>query len=105
MNQEKPLRQSEGGIAVIRRAGRSGRAEWLAQWNERWAAFFLIGGHRETGESFRDCVTREVAEELELGPAAYAVGDPLARLQYLAPSRSAGMSYPGYRGRVSFTPQ
>lgn len=86
----KPLRQSEGGIAIIRRAGRSGRPEWLAQWNEKWAAFFLIGGHREAGESFRECVTREVAEELELDPAAYTVGDPLARLQYLAPSRSAG---------------
>jgi ADP-ribose pyrophosphatase YjhB (NUDIX family) len=86
----KPLRQSEGGIAVVRRAGRSGRAEWLAQWNEDWGAFFLIGGHREAGESFRDCVTREVAEELELDRGAYSVGDPLARLQYVATSRRAG---------------
>jgi len=86
----KPLRRSEGGIAVISRAGRGGRPEWLAQWNEGWGAFFLIGGHREGGESFRACVTREVGEELGLAPDTYAVGNPVARLQYVAPSRSAG---------------
>jgi 8-oxo-dGTP pyrophosphatase MutT (NUDIX family) len=83
---EKPLRHSEGGVAVIRRAGRSGRPEWLAQWNEGWGAFFLIGGHREPDESFGDCVVREVHEELELDPGAFTAGDPLARLHFVAPS-------------------
>lgn len=85
------LRHSEGAVALIRGTDRYGRAGWLAQWNEGWGAFALIGGHREDGETFAQCVDREVREELGLaagGPAGFTVGAALP-LTYVAWSRSA----------------
>ncbi len=85
-----PLRRSEGGIALIQRM-LAGKREWLAQWNERWLAFFLIGGHREGNETFRECVVREIEEELGLTPTECPVDASRAHhLEYRAISRSAG---------------
>jgi 8-oxo-dGTP pyrophosphatase MutT (NUDIX family) len=85
-----PLRRSEGGIALIHRVV-DGQRQWLAQWNENWAAFFFIGGHREGPETFRDCVIREIEEELGLKPAECPVAaTATGRLQYRALSRGAG---------------
>jgi 8-oxo-dGTP pyrophosphatase MutT (NUDIX family) len=83
------LRQSEGGIALIQRSV-GGHREWLAQWNENWGQFFFIGGHRRGSESFRDCVIREIGEELGLPAAEFTVGAKVAHhLKYPAISGSA----------------
>jgi 8-oxo-dGTP pyrophosphatase MutT (NUDIX family) len=87
------LRQSEGGIAFIRGLDRNGRAGWLAQWNEGWGGYFLIGGHREPDESFSQCVAREIREELNVlaGEAdGFTVGSALHPLKYVAWSQRAG---------------
>ena len=88
------MRVSEAGLALIRRVGADGSAEYLTQWSARWARFSLVGGHVEPGESFRECCVREVAEELELVAgvgfrvAPEAVG-PVC--EYRAVSGSAGV--------------
>jgi ADP-ribose pyrophosphatase YjhB (NUDIX family) len=85
----KPLRHSEGGIVLIQRTV-GGRKQWLAQWNENWKAFFFIGGHREDDETFRDCVIREIKEELGLDPIDCPVAATVAsRVEYKAISKSA----------------
>jgi 8-oxo-dGTP pyrophosphatase MutT (NUDIX family) len=84
-----PLRQSEGGIALIQRT-LAGKREWLGQWNDNWKAFFFVGGHRNEGETFRDCVVREIEEELGLSPQECPVAaEPTHHLEYRAISRSA----------------
>jgi 8-oxo-dGTP pyrophosphatase MutT (NUDIX family) len=83
------LRHSEGGIALFERK-LAGKTEWLAQWNENWQAFFFIGGHRHEGETFRDCVLREIGEELDLAALEFTVASqPCHNLEYKARSRSA----------------
>ena len=85
-----PLRRSEGGIALIERT-QEGKRQWLAQWNESWKAFFFVGGHREGTETFRECVVREIEEELQLGPVDCRVAPAeFHHLEYRAISRSAG---------------
>jgi 8-oxo-dGTP pyrophosphatase MutT (NUDIX family) len=81
------MRTSEGAQAVIRR----GPAEWLAQWNPKWGCFNFVGGHRRADESFRDCLLREVEEELGLHrDADFHVGDiPAGRAEFTAWSESA----------------
>jgi 8-oxo-dGTP pyrophosphatase MutT (NUDIX family) len=83
------MRRSEGALALVL-CTEGGRTCLLAQWNARWQALSLVGGHRRPGESFRDCLLREVAEELRLSPADFTAGDaPLARLEYVAWSEGA----------------
>ncbi len=60
------MRVSEAGLAVITRVVAQGNTEYLTQWNDKWRTYALIGGHREVGESFRDCCIREIEEELGL---------------------------------------
>jgi ADP-ribose pyrophosphatase YjhB (NUDIX family) len=59
------MRQSEAAVAVIRRK-EEGETLWLAQWNPKWGAFHFVGGHKRPSESFRECVIREIGEELVL---------------------------------------
>ena len=63
----------------------NGETHYLAQWNDKWKAFFLVGGHRENGESYRECVVREVCEELDIQEDNFQVS-PEAReqLEYCA---------------------
>jgi 8-oxo-dGTP pyrophosphatase MutT (NUDIX family) len=60
------MRQSEAAVAVIRLV-RDGQTHLLAQWNAKWGAFNFIAGHRRPDETFRECLVREIAEELHLG--------------------------------------
>ncbi len=84
------MRQSIAAFALFHRES-EGRALWLAQWNERWEAFHLVGGHKRPTESFRECAIREVSEELRLAEdKEFVVADqPVAHLEYSAWSRSA----------------
>lgn len=85
------MRSSVSALALIRRQ-RDGHTEWLAQWNERWQCFHFVGGHKLSAETFRDCVSREVAEELRLAADTEftVASDPAAHLEYVAWSRTAG---------------
>jgi ADP-ribose pyrophosphatase YjhB (NUDIX family) len=86
------MRTSVGAFAVFRRPTASGAVEYLTQWNDRWHAFHLVGGHKEPDESFRTCCVREVTEEVHLEEGRdFRVADrPLAHLEYVAFSRGAG---------------
>jgi hypothetical protein len=84
------MRESQAALALIRRPGWDG-PEYLVRWNEKWQALNLVGGHRRPEESFRDCLCRELAEEL--GPRPGGEGRvaelPFAHLEYRAFSHSA----------------
>lgn len=62
-----PHRKSTASVAIIRREGRTG-PEWLAQYNDRWGRYFLVGGHEEPGETSPQCLQRELHEELHITP-------------------------------------
>lgn len=86
------MRISEAALALITRVNARCETEYLTQWNEKWQAYSLIGGHRDEGESFRECCMREVEEELGLKRdvdfilAEAPIGPPL---QFTGFSRSA----------------
>jgi 8-oxo-dGTP pyrophosphatase MutT (NUDIX family) len=84
------MRKSEAALAVIRRARDSG-SRWLALWNAKWDAFHFVGGHRHPGETFRECMVREISEELGLrdGTDCRVEPAPLAHLDYTAWSNHA----------------
>ena len=97
-------RTSIASLAVIRRIDSAGVLRYLAQWNPKWQAFSSVGGHKRASESFRDCVAREIAEELGVlleSDAPTAPKDerprcrvgawPLGMLEYDAFSRSANV--------------
>ena len=52
-------------FAVIRRDER-GQTLWLAQWNPKWGAYHFVSGHKRPEEKFRECLVREIGEELHL---------------------------------------
>jgi ADP-ribose pyrophosphatase YjhB (NUDIX family) len=81
-----PLRRSRAALAVVCRPGADGRPLWLAQWNSHWGRFHLVGGHKHAGETFRQCLLRELADELSLQEGTdFAADDkPLARQEYTA---------------------
>ncbi len=84
------MRESLAAVAVIRqRAG--DQTLYLAQWNEGWQRYSLVGGHKHDDESFRECLIREVHEELGLTEGAhYRLSDkPPAHLQFEAWSERA----------------
>jgi 8-oxo-dGTP pyrophosphatase MutT (NUDIX family) len=84
-------RRSQAALAVIVRRDAAGRCLWLARWNRRWARFHFVGGHRRPDETFRECLLREVAEELRLtADTDYVAGEGrLARAEYTAWSERA----------------
>jgi 8-oxo-dGTP pyrophosphatase MutT (NUDIX family) len=85
------LRHSVAAVALIRRKGRGPRALWLAQWNSRWECFNFVAGHKRPDESFRECVIREIEEELNLreGIDFVVKDEPLAHVEFEAWSESA----------------
>ena len=68
-------------------------ARWLGRWNRSWRAFFFVSGHKAPQESFRQCVVREIREELGLreGPDYRLRPVPAARVTFEAMSRRAGV--------------
>lgn len=83
------MRKSIASVALIVR--RQTESEWLLQWNAAWNCFNLIGGHKREDESFRDCLIREIDEELHLHVARdYRIAaKPQLELGYLAFSKRA----------------
>ena len=57
------MRQSEASVALFRRSV-DGESQWLLRWNRQWERYSFIGGHREAGETPRECLVREIEEEL-----------------------------------------
>jgi 8-oxo-dGTP pyrophosphatase MutT (NUDIX family) len=88
--QSTPMRTSHGSFALITRRNGSG-TELLTQWNERWKAFSFVGGHKGDAETFRDCLSREVSEELTLIDGKdFRVGEgPVLHTEYTAWSHGA----------------
>jgi hypothetical protein len=85
------MRQSVAAFAIICQQQRGTDMCWLAQWNRRWQCFNFVGGHKKLLESYRQCLIRELAEELPvMEDRDCRVGEQaLDRLQYTAFSRSA----------------
>ncbi|MFI5459731.1 MAG: NUDIX hydrolase [Isosphaerales bacterium] len=83
------MRQSEAAVALIRRQ-QDDQTHWLAQWNPKWQAYHFVSGHRRHDETFRDCLVREIEEELHLSEGTdYRVSaeDP-THLEFMAFSQS-----------------
>jgi hypothetical protein len=92
MDDDAAMRVSEAALALITRVDAQGEMEYLSQWNEKWQAYALVGGHRENGESFRDCCLREIEEELALlrNVDFTIAAEPLVpRIEFTAFSKSA----------------
>ena len=84
------MRASNAALAIVTRVNSLGSAEYLTQWNNRWQAYSLIGGHVEEGETFQQCCIREVAEELECDQHSIAAAPyPYATLRFREFSRAA----------------
>lgn len=83
------MRHVSAAFAWIERETPAG-PQWLAQWNRKWQAFNLIGGHVEPGETFRECLVREMIEELGIAANQFSVApDRLARIEFEAFSMPA----------------
>lgn len=85
------MRRSIGSIAIIRHLMAS-HPIWLAQWNSSWCAYNFIGGHKHDDESFRECLVREIVEELNIeeGKDFQVATLPLGHLEYTDVSRRNG---------------
>lgn len=88
----KAVRQSRGSLVLFERRTAAGR-ELLARWNTGWGGYFFVGGHQHPNESSRQCLIREIAEELSLEvDKDFSLEDqPVLQLRYTAASASAGV--------------
>ena len=84
------MRKSFAALALITRHLPEG-IRWLAHWNQHWRAYHFVGGHKHDDETFRECLIREVHEELGLvNESDFAVAaSPTSRQQYTAWSERA----------------
>jgi len=84
------LRVSLGGMALITNQA-DGQDRWLVRWNRKWECYAFVGGHKHDDESFRECVIREITEELELAcEQDFRVSEePLSHLEFTDWSASA----------------
>src|SRR5205814_72605 len=92
LGKRQAMRQSEAAVALIRRE-QDGQTVWLAQWNDKWRAYHFVSGHKRSNETFRECLVREVAEELGLKEGANYTAAPMpaAHLEFTAFSQGAGV--------------
>src|SRR5438132_14314022 len=86
------MRQSYAAFALIRRVAAAANSEFLVNWNPGWNAFNLVGGKKERDESFRECCSRELQEELNLSEEVdYRVNpEPAVRLEEVKESQRTG---------------
>jgi 8-oxo-dGTP pyrophosphatase MutT (NUDIX family) len=86
----QPARRSVAALALITRQ-EQGQTLFLVQWNIHWRALSLVGGQKRPEETFRDCLVREIGEELGLALGDdYQIGDqPPVRLEFEAFSEGA----------------
>jgi 8-oxo-dGTP pyrophosphatase MutT (NUDIX family) len=91
------MQNSVAAIALIQRE-MNGQTQWLSRWNSSGKSFSFVGGHKSEGETFRECLIREVMEELGLEPEADFVVEAEAHshLEYVAWSAGA-------RGQTAYT--
>jgi len=84
------MRKSDGAVAVVQRA-ESSITLFLARWNRHWESYNFVSGHRRQAESFRECIIREIVEELNLeSETDFCVSaEPLIHLEYTGWSESA----------------
>jgi 8-oxo-dGTP pyrophosphatase MutT (NUDIX family) len=83
------MRESLAAVALIRRR-EGGSRLWFVRWNSKWGSYFFVGGHKRQGESYRDCVIREMIEELGLKARDFRVAPGSgARRRFTAWSRRA----------------
>lgn len=93
-------RISESSLALIKRKSTQG-VELFVQWNARWKQFHFVGGHREPDEDYRECLIRELREELEVAPedGVQIAELPCLSLEFLSKSVRSG-TMTRYRMRV-----
>jgi len=84
------MRQSTAAAALIRRE-HNGQILWLARWSRSWRRFHLVGGHKRLEETFRECLAREISEELGLAEGAdyEMAAEPTTHLEFTAWSEGA----------------
>jgi hypothetical protein len=84
--------ESEAAVALIR-LGHGRETRWLARWNHRWSAFNLISAKKWSDESFRECLLREIDEELGLreGVDYDWPAESAAHVEFTAFSHAAGI--------------
>lgn len=83
-------RISEAALALITQTNATRHTEYLAQWNNNWNAYSLIGGHVEQGETFRGACLREITEELECTEVGIELAPyPYATLRFQEYSQAA----------------
>jgi ADP-ribose pyrophosphatase YjhB (NUDIX family) len=84
------MRQSIAAAALVQ-IQNSGQALWFARWSRSWKRFHLVGGHKRTEETFRECLVREIGEELGLAEGAdyEMAAQPTAHLEFIAWSEGA----------------
>lgn len=85
-----PLRKSVASIALICRKW-NGSFRWLARWNRNWGCYNFVGGHKHEDETFRECVIREIGEEIGLDEDRdFRVdAEPVSHLNFVAWSENA----------------
>jgi len=84
------VRESVAAAALIRE-DRGGDTWWLARWSRSWQCYHLVGGHKHDDESFRQCLVREIGEELGLQEHDDFMlsEEPAAHLEFVAWSEGA----------------
>jgi 8-oxo-dGTP pyrophosphatase MutT (NUDIX family) len=85
-----PVRRSIAAAALVCEQ-REGRSLWLGQWSRTWHRFHFVGGHKNDRESFRECLAREISEELDLKEHQDydMAAEPTAHLEFTAWSEGA----------------
>ena len=84
------MRRSVAAAALIRQE-QGDEVLWLARWSGSWHRYHLVGGHKRPEESFRECLVREIGEELGLEEHRdfTMAAEPVTHLEFVAWSEGA----------------
>jgi 8-oxo-dGTP pyrophosphatase MutT (NUDIX family) len=84
------IRTSFASLCLITKIDDTGPPKWLTQWNSKWHAYSLLGGHLECDETYFACCEREASEELKCETRrVVVVSAPIAIIHFREFSRSA----------------